>query len=138
VRPRFAAGFLIAIGSTIIATSAVGWLFPESNELRALWWTLFACIVVWLSIVSVEKRGMLHSLGMLLGNASYSIYLTHAASLIVMIQISSRLHNPLPVAAFLGLSVVASVFAGTLIHWYVELPLIAYCRRVGRKLSIAA
>jgi peptidoglycan/LPS O-acetylase OafA/YrhL len=103
-----------------------------------LWWTLFATIVVWLGIVSAEKSGPLHSLGMLLGNASYSIYLTHAATAVVLIQISARLHNPLPCAAFVILTVICSIVAGILIHWYVEQPLIGYCRRLGRRRSIVA
>lgn len=138
VRTRYPAALLVTIVATTLATVIVGALLSEDNGLRALWWTLFATIVVWLGIVSVEKPGPLHSLGMLLGNASYSIYLTHAATVVVLIQISARLHNPLPSTAFVILTVICSIVAGILIHWYVEQPLIGYCRRLGRRRSIVA
>jgi peptidoglycan/LPS O-acetylase OafA/YrhL len=44
----------------------------------------------------------------------------------------------LPSALFVIATVVASVLAGILIHWYVEQPLIAYCRRLGRRRSVVA
>lgn len=138
VQSRYPAAFLLTLAATCLATALVGATLSEDNALRALWWTLFATIVVWLGIVSTEKPGPLHSLGLLLGDASYSIYLTHAATAVVLIQISARLHNPLPSALFVIAAVVSSVVAGILIHWYVEQPLIAYCRRLGRRRSIVA
>ncbi|MET4389271.1 exopolysaccharide production protein ExoZ [Bradyrhizobium sp. F1.4.3] len=138
VRSRYPAAFLLTVAAATLATVIVGATLSEDNGLRALWWTLFATIVVWLGIVSTEKPGPLHSIGMLLGDASYSIYLTHAAAAIVLIQLSARLHNPLPSALFVILAVVCSVLAGILIHWYVEQPLIGYCRRLGRRRSIVA
>lgn len=137
VRSRYPGAFLLTIAAAILATAIVGATLSEDNGLRALWWTLFATLVVWLGIASTERPGPLHSLGMLLGDASYAIYLTHAAAAIVLIQISARLHNPLPSALFVILAVVGSVLAGILIHWYVERPLIGYCRRLGRRSVVA-
>ncbi|MBC9876990.1 acyltransferase [Bradyrhizobium sp. INPA01-394B] len=138
VQNRFPAAFLLTLAATILATALVGATLSEDNGLRALWWTLFATLVVWLGIVSTEAPGPWHSLGMLLGNASYSIYLTHAATAVVLIQISARLHNPLPSALFVMMSVIVSILAGILIHWYIEQPLIAWCRRLGRRRSVVA
>jgi peptidoglycan/LPS O-acetylase OafA/YrhL len=138
VRSRYPAAFLLTITAATLATVIVGASLSEDNGLRALWWTLFATIIVWLGVVSTEKPGPLDSLGMLLGDASYSIYLTHAAAALVLIQISARLHNPLPSALFVIIAVVGSVLAGVLIHWYIERPLIGCCRRLGRRRSIVA
>lgn len=138
MRPRNSSAFLVTIGMTILATAIVGLTLSEDNGLRAIWWTLFAAIVVWSGIVSFDKGGPLHALGMLLGNASYSIYLTHNAVLLVLIQISARTHNVLPAKLFLVSSVLLCIAAGVIIHWYVEQPLIAYCRKFGRKQSAIA
>lgn len=133
MRPRNASAFVVTIGMTILATAIVGLALSEDNGLRALYWTLFASIVVWSGIVSLDKSGPLQSLGMLLGNASYSIYLTHNAVLLVLIQASAHVHNPLPSQLFLALSVTLCVGAGVMIHWYGEQPLIAYCRRLPNR-----
>lgn len=138
VQNRFPAAFLLTLAATILATALVGATLSEDNGLRALWWTMFATLVVWLGAVSTEARGPSHSLGMLLGNASYSIYLTHPATAVVLIQISARLHNPLTSALFVIVSVVVSILAGILIHWYVEQPFVAWCRSLGRRRPVVA
>jgi exopolysaccharide production protein ExoZ len=138
VRARNSSAFAVTIGMTVISTAIVGLTLSEDNGWRAVYWTLFASIVVWSGIVSFAKPGRLHSLGMLLGNASYSIYLTHNAVLLVLIQASAHAHNPLPAKLFLPLTVILCIGAGIIVHWYVELPLIAYCRRLGRKQSAIA
>lgn len=130
MRPRNSSALLVTIGMTVLSTAIVGSTLSEDNGLRALYWTLFASIVVWSGIVSLDRSGPLQSLGMLLGNASYSIYLTHNAVLLVLIQASARVHDPLPAPLFLVLSVALCVVAGVIIHWYGEQPLIAYCRRL--------
>ena len=138
VRARNSSAFPVTIGIAIIATAIAGLTLSEDNGWRAVCWTIFAAIVVWFGIVSLARPGPLHSLGMLLGNASYSIYLTHNAVLLVLIQASARVHNPLPSKLFLLTSVIACIGAGIVIHWYVEQPLVGYCRRFGRKRSAMA
>lgn len=137
VRPLLSPAFSITLGATIACTALVGVMLSENDGLRALGWTLFATIVVWLGIVSTDRGGPLHVLGMLLGNASYSIYLSHALVLVVLIQGSARMHNPLPAWLFLTAAVLSSIVAGVVIHWYVEQPLVGYLRRLGRRPSIA-
>jgi exopolysaccharide production protein ExoZ len=137
VRARYTSAFLITIGLTIVSTALVSVFLSEDNGLRAVIWTFFASVVVWFGIVSTDRPGPLQSLGMLLGNASYAIYLTHALTLVVLIQISARIHNALPASLFLAFAVVSSIVAGIIVHWYVEQPLIGYLRRLGRKPSVA-
>jgi exopolysaccharide production protein ExoZ len=138
MRPQFPFAFIVTIGLTVISTLIVGAALSEDNELRALYWTLFATLTVWLGIVSFDRPGLLHSFGMLLGNASYSIYLTHTVVVVVLMQASGHLHNPLPAKLFLASAVISSVATGIIVHWYVEQPLIGYCRKLQRKQSVVA
>lgn len=138
VQPRYSSAFLVTFGVTVVSTVILILAISEDNALRAVVWTIFASAVVWAGIVSADRIGLLHSFGMLLGNASYSIYLTHAAVLVVLIQGFARVHNPLPAGLFLVFAVISSIAMGVIIHWYVERPLVSYLRKPGRKRSIAA
>lgn len=88
---------------------------------------------VMLGIAMLEGRAALKfgKLPMLLGDASYAIYLVHSAviSVAVAVYLKSGLDDlvPIPVAYF-GILIVA-IGAGVVAHWILEKPILAWGQR---------
>lgn len=94
------------------------------------WWLLHTCYLVGatlfiLGIVSYEQRFGLKvpSLMLLMGKASYSIYLTHVIVLMILAKFTSVLMW-LPSDIVFSLCVVVTVIAGSLFSTFVEFPVI--------------
>src|SRR5262249_34747429 len=72
-------------------------------------------------------------IGNLLGDASYSIYLTHFVPLLIMLELSRRVAIPggqaIPLVAF----VIVAVVFGCCIHYAIERPLITWTREMMKK-----
>lgn len=114
---------------TLLAAAAITVVLPLDLGLaRLLTWTLAAGGIVALATVARPWPGLCGRIGMLLGNASFSIYLTHNFVMLVLIAAVQRLAIPLvgkPVlAAFLFVAVLLSLLVGIAVHALVERPLI--------------
>lgn len=127
---RFAVPILVS-GSIFLAV-LLAW--PYALEQRALFGLPFSLLVM--GGILLERQGTLamprHMV--LMGDASYSIYLVHNP----LVSLTSRL-----VGRFsswgLGMSVgvIASILVGVLYHWFVEKPLIRLFRQFFYRMSVA-
>ena len=107
----------------------------KTPEDRFLIWGLPAILMVSASL-SLEPRGKFISHGFLklMGDASYSIYLTHILTLGVLRTAWSRLglveHDPVSAWIFLTVSIAVSVLAGIAVYHVVEVPMSRFFRRI--------
>lgn len=97
-----------------------------------------AAAMIVLGMVSVEENGGIRRIGLLeaMGDASYSIYLTHLFTLSIVRTVWFKWTKGLlppggaPRVVFLIASLASSVLVGILIYRMVELPLLRACRAV--------
>ncbi|MEO0799569.1 MAG: acyltransferase [Pseudomonadota bacterium] len=88
-------------------------------------------------MVGAEVRGRIvcGRLGRLLGDASYSIYLTHIFTLGLVRVAWSKLGLPaetgLDAALFLGAALIISAIVGVVVFWLVEKPMLSGLRRLA-------
>lgn len=93
----------------------------------------FALLILGLALAEKQHKFSAGRFLRLLGDASYSVYLVHSAVISVAIMLVSRL----PVLAELPGSVVyfpvlvGAVFAGVVIHWLIEKPLLRTMKRLA-------
>lgn len=120
-----AAAAVIAGCGGFIATALTGPLCD-----RMLMWGIPAALLVSGCVFLERDTGpWLASLPLLLGDASYSIYLVHMAIASAAFQAFGKLHalhNPAGIAAAMIVTVLASVGAGLLVHRFVERPIIQH------------
>jgi exopolysaccharide production protein ExoZ len=94
-------------------------------------------IALVLGAVAAEQRGLFSDRPFLslIGDASYSIYLSHTFTIIVLAKLVPHLPLPMGWAQFglwMAVGLVSSVLIGILVHKRVEKPLLAYLGRVTR------
>lgn len=120
---------LFAIASTVAPSSGTAEL---QNGVRFWAWGVPALLIVASFIATPFGENLLTRLFLVLGNASYSVYLTHP---FVMIALAFLLKGRLAasgVAAAWGLAmtaVAASLALGLLAHYWIERPVLARLRR---------
>lgn len=136
VSNRFAS-ILIFLGGFIFVLLL---LWPFAMECRVLFGLPFSALV--LGAVLLERQG---KLGLprwmvLMGDASYSIYLIHNPLVSLTSRLVGRLHGFASWGLGLLVGVAASVVVGVLYHLFIEKPLIRLFRqqfnRLPRKASI--
>jgi len=133
VSNRFSAAWIF-LGSSIFVLLL---LWPFAVECRALFGLPFSMLV--LGAVLLERQGklVLPRWMVLMGDASYSIYLIHNP----LVSLTSRLVGRLHVFASWGLGmlvgVASSVIVGVLYHLFVEKPLIRLFRQQFKRLRAA-
>jgi len=100
---------------------------------RPLYWGVPALFIVW-AFLSAEEQLPFHRwrTGLLLGDASYAIYLTHPIVLSVGDKLAGRLGLDLPVPAYLLGSVGTCLIVGVLCHKLVEKPLVRIANKLLR------
>jgi exopolysaccharide production protein ExoZ len=115
----------VALGFTLLVLQPTFW----PNITRSVSFGLPALLIVGCALL-LEKSGWSVKAGwlMLLGNASYSIYLTHSFVTAGVYKVAARLHfhSAAPVGVTILISVALVAAAGILTHWYAEKPLIAF------------
>ena len=130
---------LIALG--VVALMAPYW-YDGSGGYRALFWGAPAALIV-IGSIAVERLGRMPGLGAvkLIGDASYSIYLSHPLSIIACKYLLSKMGlerwgGPiyLSVALFCVVSLVA-VAAGLICYWGLERPLTRMFRPPARRVA---
>ena len=104
-------GVCLVAGCTQIARSLGGNVYPLRFGLAA--------VLIISSLVSLELHGVVSAgrVWLLLGDASYSIYLVHYPSLLVMFKLLPS-HTPLQGNWLLG--IIAAVLAGVVFHLLIE------------------
>ncbi len=138
VKPR-----RFAMVATVIAVAAAAVIVELAalpiGLMRSVVWTVCAAPPVWLSLmVGARQQGMLGRLGVLLGDASFAIYLTHNTVILLLFNASKHLHRlPPPIAFHTGLTVIA-LAAGMIVHRLVERPLIAWFSSRFKRPGVAA
>jgi peptidoglycan/LPS O-acetylase OafA/YrhL len=128
--------------ATMIALTAAAGLivtrWPLATGLPdALLWTALSVPVLGSAICARPAQGWIGRSGLVLGNASFAIYLVHNPVVLVLLAIAAKAHlllaRPGELAAFLLLCIVAAVGAGIAAHYWVEAPLIRACERWTRR-----
>lgn len=99
------------------------------SDYRAFYWGIPGALILY-ATVSLEPwmRGRFFALPILLGDASYSIYLVHAFVLAPFGALWARFHWLSASAAWglVGAGLVASCLVGIIVHWLVEKPVIHF------------
>jgi peptidoglycan/LPS O-acetylase OafA/YrhL len=115
---------LLTVGLSVLI--ATGWLPDETVEhWRLLLWGIPGTLIVF-SVVSLEPWFALRrwDLARRLGDASYSIYLSHDFTLLVVgdLAVKAGLHGVTGAAVTFGLGVMASGGIGLAVYRWIELP----------------
>jgi exopolysaccharide production protein ExoZ len=102
------------------------------SDYRAFYWGIPGALILY-ATVSLEPfaRRWFSGLPVLLGDASYSIYLVHAFVLAPVGAIWAHFHwlNSAWAWALVATGVVVSCVSGTIVHWIVEKPLIDFLHK---------
>jgi exopolysaccharide production protein ExoZ len=123
------AGFgLLAAGALIGAHPSV---IPSVLHCdRLLMWGIPAALLVSGCVFLERETGpWLAPLPLLLGDASYSIYIVNVLTVAAVFQFWRKvpaLHNPAGMAATMIVAALASVGAAVLVYWFVERPIIKH------------
>lgn len=123
--------------AAMVAASMIVLALPVGTGLAiCLIWTAMAAGILVLSISARPASGALGHLGLILGNASFSIYLIHNAVVLVLIALAKVLNLGLVSQgqrlAFVVGAVVIACGAGVLVHYLVEAPLIRFIEKRTR------
>jgi hypothetical protein len=130
-RVRTAAAWPLVVTGVVSFVLLAAW--PFSLECRALYGVPFSLLVLGAVLIEAHKRPAFPRWSILLGDASYSIYLVHNPLVGITTRIVSRIG---PIATWsMGMAVglACSVAIGVLYHFIVEKPLTGVFRRVARR-----
>ncbi len=107
---------------------------------RLLAWSVAAGGIVFLAILARSWPGIIGRGALLLGNASFSVYLIHNPVMLVVLAAAKRLHveptSGPALGVFLLAAVVISLLAGIVVHLLIERPLIRWIDRRTRPASL--
>ena len=130
-RPAVAV-FLLMTGCGLLLAS--GMLSAANiSAVRFFHWGMPAFLIV-TGALGLEPSLRDWRLPRLLGDASYSIYLTHGVVLSVMksaAMLSGKAGQPIMSGGFISAGCLASVVAGVAVYFVVEKPLVAACNRLA-------
>lgn len=135
-RPTVAA-FLLVIGCGLLLTSTI-LSAADLTAVRFFHWGLPAFLIV-TGALGLEPVLKEWRLPLLLGDASYSIYLTHGAALAMLktiVLMEGKGASPAVTAAFVVIGCVASVLTGIAVFHAVEKPLVAGCKALVMSLRL--
>lgn len=95
---------------------------------------ILATLIVFASLWLPASTALSARIGHILGDASYSIYLTHTLFLLIGVKAWIVLFGPQFLAASLILLTLASVIAGVGVHYLAERPLVKISQKVSSAL----
>lgn len=127
--------------NAVLLASALVWLFvmPASDPYdfwRVLLWGPPAVALTWAVLACEEKLAFYRfRTGLVLGDASYALYIWHPVVLAVFFRAIGHLHLALSPWLTIPIVVLASVIAAVVIHLVIELRLV---RAASRLLGIAS
>lgn len=128
-----------AILAAVAWNAESGWFFLAEDPIhdgdsaaRALYWGVPAFLIFCFTVTRAPLGyGRFAVVGRRLGDASYSLYLSHLFVMMVAAKVAQLL--PLPPSAILVIAVVASAVTGVLVHALVERPLLELGQRAIRR-----
>lgn len=128
----------VALGVALALAGLVVLLLTSQIEpfgsLRAFYWGVPAALLV-LGVIIMERAGVMPKSRILhlLGDASYSIYLTHIMTLGIVRAVWSKVVVPeatfMQISAFIILGLLATIVAGLIFHFIVEKPLTRFLQK---------
>jgi exopolysaccharide production protein ExoZ len=126
MQPRLPFGPIVTLAVAAVATIAIERATPMMAyaPLRMAMHTLAATIVVWVGVIAKPEKSPLDALWVLLGDASYAIYLTHNATLLIAMTVVSHVKLPLSPDGFLAALILAGIVGGVIVHKLIERPLL--------------
>jgi exopolysaccharide production protein ExoZ len=125
----------VLFGAALLAIIATSWSVPDTLLARSLMWGVPSMLIL-LGALSLETfvEGHQSKLLLLLGDASYSIYLSHFIAFLVFNSAVKRmdlLHTfDSKVAVYSTLGVAFSLVVGAAIYALIERPLVAAARSI--------
>ena len=123
---------LVAAGASIcLIAGCIQIAHGLGGNLYPLWFGLAAVLII-SSLISLELRGAMSAgrAWLLLGDASYSIYLVHYPVLLVMFKLSPR---RIPLHGDWLLAIIAAVLGGIVFHLLIEKRLCYLARRIAER-----
>ncbi len=127
----------IAMIGLTVASCLIVTLMPEHYGLgiSAMWTALAAPILV-CAVCAKPADGWVGRAGLLLGNASFAIYLVHNPIVLILLAAAAKAHLTLDehpaLAVFMIACVILAVIGGIIVHYLVEAPLIRIVDRWTR------
>jgi len=91
---------------------------------------LYSGLIVLLGLIIVANKNLnfINRIGLILGNSSYAIYLTHTAVISAMLGIVAKHYHQINPAILFVLGCILAVSVGILAHFYIEKPLIKFVK----------
>jgi exopolysaccharide production protein ExoZ len=133
MQPRLAGGLWLSAAAIVLGAVIISVRATTPGLEHILLWTALAGAIVYLGIIARPAPGLLQRCGLLLGNASFAIYLVHNPVLLVFLEGARPFVGRVPPIAWLCCAVFAAVIAGIIAHFLVERPLIRFLAG-GRRL----
>jgi exopolysaccharide production protein ExoZ len=134
---------LICAASIVLTPFTDDTEFIYRSTLRPIVYGIPAAAIV-LGLLAFEKAGRLRKLPwlMLMGDASYSIYLSHTTTL-TLFRVLTKLmrvpvQKPIVGGALVLAAVICAIFAGILVYRYIELPLTSWLKSLTRRPRLAS
>lgn len=117
----------LPVNAAILAVAIIWFALSPVAGPYSVWrpfgWGIPAAMVVWAMLASEEKIAFAKwRPALLLGDASYALYLTHPVVLSFAAAVLTKMHLDLPVAAKLAFAIALSLAVGIVTHKLVELP----------------
>lgn len=127
---------LILTGSVLLLATSIFIEAPNTGGLspwhRTLAWGIPAALIVAGCCSVTTKDALATKLTVLLGDASYSVYLSHIFVMIVYAWLlKSTILGTVHQGAFIPMVLIVSAMVGVAVHIVVEKPIIAFFRRRG-------
>lgn len=122
---------LIAAVAVLNGLLPIAWMSPAACVMNGI----LGLGIVLLAACWVCPEGWLTRIGLLLGDASYSIYLFHVHAISVAMVILHRLAPGLPIGVIVLLAFLTGAAAGVIAHLLMERPLVAWAHRrfIGKR-----
>jgi exopolysaccharide production protein ExoZ len=122
---------LLLIGMTValvLITSAIGFE-PHGTALNAAVTSALAATLLLVAIYGHPLAGPSRFVGVVLGDASYSIYLFHLHIVSAVLSVWSAMAPRTPIFVVVAMTALAAIVGGVVIHLLIERPLIAALQR---------
>lgn len=114
------------------------WLWlPVNEEMRVLFGVPFSLIVLGAVLLERKEKLILPRWMVLMGDASYSIYLIHNPLVSLTSRLVARLHGYASWGLGMFVGIISSVIVGVLYHLLVEKPLIRFFRQRLKRMGMA-
>jgi exopolysaccharide production protein ExoZ len=123
---RLPSALLLTVAGAALFCWAIARGDPGYDD-RFIFWGIPAAALVYASLSFPEMKGSAGRLLELLGDASYSIYLSHMLTIGALYTLSRRL-LPLQPPAFIALAFIASLAVGVASYLMIEKPLLQAAR----------